>query len=99
MTAEQAIRAVEESGGWFELREGEGILVRRAPKQLVPVLRMLKPEIIRLLKNRQAMPVVYLDVPCRCDEKPFPHFRHFDGSGPGSGHRLEPENAPVRRGK
>lgn len=46
--------------------------------------------------------VVYLDVPCTCDEKPFPHFRHRDGSGPGSGHKLEatnPRQAHTRKEK
>jgi len=95
MTAEQAIRAVEESGGWFELREGDRLTVRHAPKELSRALRGLKSEIIVLLRQRQ---IIYLDVPCSCSEKPYPHFRHFDGSGPGSGHRLEPENAQVRRG-
>lgn len=52
MTAEQVIRAVEESGGWFE-QEGESILVRRAPKKLVPALRELKPAVVELLRQRE----------------------------------------------
>jgi hypothetical protein len=54
LTAEQAIRAVEESGGWFELQHGESIFVRRAPKQLAPVLRTLKADILALLRQRAA---------------------------------------------
>ncbi len=87
MTAEQAIRALQESGGWFE-QHGENIIARRAPKTLVPVLRELKPEIVSLLTRT----FVYMDVPCTCNEKPHPHFRHRDGSGPGSGRTLAPEN-------
>lgn len=92
-TAEELIRAVEKSGGRFEL-EGESVMVRGAPKELVAVLRELKPEVLRFLKGR----FVYLDVPCRCDEKPHPHFRHRDGSGPGSGKKLEPENQRQAHG-
>jgi len=27
---------------------------------------------------------------CTCDEKPYPHLRHRDGTGPGSGRALDP---------
>ena len=30
-------------------------------------------------------PATTIDVPCTCSEKPYPHFHHRDGSGPGSG--------------
>lgn len=30
-------------------------------------------------------PPTSIDVPCRCAEKPYPHFRHRDGTGPESG--------------
>ena len=42
--------------------------------------------------------VVYLDTACTCDEKPFPHFRHADGTGPGNGRRLEPTNPRQAHG-
>ena len=29
---------------------------------------------------------------CTCDERPFPHWRHKDGSGPGSGRPLAPHD-------
>jgi ribosomal protein L37AE/L43A len=74
--------------------EGE-TLVARAPKKLVAALREFKPEIIRLLEERS----VLVDVPCTCDEKPFPHFRHADGTGPGSGRGLEPENPRQAHGR
>jgi hypothetical protein len=89
VTAEQLIRAVEESGGSFKLEGSDSLLVRHAPKQLAPALRKAKPEIVQLLKQRQ---FVYLDVPCTCSEKPYPHFRHRDGTGPGSGRKLDPND-------
>jgi hypothetical protein len=35
---------------------------------------------------------IILPTPCTCSEKPYPHFRHRDGGGPGSGRNLKPEN-------
>lgn len=36
-------------------------------------------------KKEDAELVVLVDVPCTCAEKPYPHFRHRDGTGPASG--------------
>jgi len=35
-------------------------------------------------------PTTIVYPPCVCDEKPYPHPRHRDGTGPGSGRELDP---------
>jgi hypothetical protein len=56
---------------------------RGGPKATPPILenslRTTPP-----IPDTSTLPAIPLDVPCRCGKGP-PHYRHLDGSGPGSG--------------
>ena len=52
------------------------------------VFKGATPDFLRNPKGAYKAPVVY--PPCTCDEKPHPHLRHRDGTGPGSGRALAP---------
>lgn len=100
MSPTELIREVEDRGGFVALAlDGKNLCVRlpnEGAESLSAQLRSMKPEVIALLRQRT---VVNLDVPCTCDEKPYPHFRHIDGTGPGSGRRLEPCNPRQAHGR
>ncbi len=100
MTPIELISTIEQGGGFVALAlDGEKLhvrLPREEAERLKAEIRAIKPEIVALLRQRT---VVYLDVPCTCDEKPYPHFRHWDGTGPGSGRTLEPCNPKQAHGR
>ncbi len=99
MTAAEVIEKIEAAGGELAVH-GDHVRYRipaNLRSVLLPELKAQKVEFIRLLKSRQVvqpseMPVVYLEVPCTCREKSYPHFRHRDGSGPSSGRKLDAED-------
>ena len=100
MTAAELISTIKQRGGAISLDlDGENLRVRLPrdeAERLKPKLRAVKPEIVALLREGS---VVYLDIPCTCSEKPYPHFRHGDGTGPGSGRTLEPGNPKQAHGR
>jgi hypothetical protein len=89
MTAAELITSVEVAGGRVWLQD-ESVRYRlpRVAERLLPELRAHQNQIFQLLTEREQ--VMFLPVPCTCAEKPYPHFRHRDGSGPGSGHEMKP---------
>jgi hypothetical protein len=88
MMANELITEIEECGGFVALAlNGERLRVR-LPSETAPDfvarLKAIKSDVMAVLRRRT---ITYLDAPCTCSEKPFPHFQHHDGTGPGSGVR------------
>lgn len=92
MTVAEVVKRVRDAGGSVTLN-GDKVrcVVPPTVAGLSDELKRCREELLEMLREEER--VVYWDVPCTCSEKPYPHFRHRDGSGPGSGHKLEPGNA------
>lgn len=94
MTAAQIIDAVESAGGRLWLEGGSyRYRIPREAGHFLPDLRARRDEVCRLLAEREH--AVFMPVPCTCSEKAYPHFRHRDGSGPGSRRSLDANRSEV----
>lgn len=100
MTPIELISTIAQGGGFVALAlDGEKLhvrLPRDEAERLKAEIRAIKPEIVALLRRRT---MVHLDVACTCDEQAYPHFRHRDGTGPGSGRTLAPCNPKQAHGR
>ena len=52
-------------------------------------VRPAKQKRARATPPKTGLLPIPVTVPCTCGEKPYPHSRHFDGTGPGSGRSLK----------
>jgi hypothetical protein len=79
VTPIELISIIEQRGGFVGLALSGDKLRVRLPRdeaeRIKVALRAIKPAIVALLRQRT---VVHLDVPCTCDEQPYPHFRHHE---------------------